>query len=565
MMSDTGKVLTTDVLVIGGGIAGLCAANKAAEQGAKVLIVEKGVTPWTGQAPSAGGAFNAVPPEGVEAQVKFMIKEGEYLNDQDWTYTYTRDSHPVIFEMAQWGDLFPRDISGEIIYKPPLLIRLYRTDMFQPTLLGRAKDKGAKVLNRVYIADLLKYDGRVVGAVGFHYQTGEFYIIQSKTTIIACGGANYKSRPLFHINCGEGIAMAYHAGAELRNAEFCNTYMLSNKYTRADDRAADSVRRGYENALGEVMVDKYPELDPVREPGIPGGGGLVFRRWVRAMYREIEAGKGPIYLNLTKQPDLAEMRYQANIITHQNRTHGYVRMMQRLGIDVTKEKVEWTIVPEFHGGPIRVNLNCETTIPGLYATGDAVQNGSAYEGALEGCALPGGVPLAFAAVTGFRAGTAAGKSVSTIPEPKLNTTEVEKLKKKILAPLGSKGGYNPYDAIKEIQEIVFPFKNSYIKHKDRLDKALKSVEEVKAKLPNLTAKDSHELVRCHEAKSMVTNAETLYKASLMRTETRGTNIREDYPNRDDKNWLKWIIIRKEDEKMKFWTEPVPIGKYKHKP
>jgi len=121
-MSDIGKVLTTEVLVIGGGIAGLCAANKAAEQGVKVLIVEKGVTPWTGQAPSAGGAFNAVPPEGVEPQVKFMIKEGEYLNDQDWTYAYTRDSHPVIFEMAQWGDLFPRDISGEIIFRPPLLI-----------------------------------------------------------------------------------------------------------------------------------------------------------------------------------------------------------------------------------------------------------------------------------------------------------------------------------------------------------------------------------------------------------------------------------------------------------
>jgi len=564
-MSELAKILSTDVLVIGGGIAGLCAANKAAEQGVDVLIVEKGVTPWTGQAPSSGGAFNAVPPDGVEAQVKFMVKEGEYLNDQDWTYAYTRDSYPVIFEMAQWGDFFPRDISGQIIYTPPLLIRLYRTEMFQPTLLRRALQKGAKVLNRVYVVDLLKHGDRVVGAVGFHYQTGDFYIIQSKATIIACGGANYKARTLFHINCGEGVAMAYNAGAELRNAEFANTYMMSNKYTCADDRAADSVRQAYENALGESLVQKYPELDPVREPGVPGGGGLIFRRWVRAMFREIEAGRGPIYLNLTTQPDLAQMRYQANIITHQNRTHGYVRMMHRLGIDVTKQKVEWTIVPEFHAGPIKVDLSCETTLPGLYATGDACQNGSAYEGALEGCALPGGVPLCFAAVTGFRAGTAAGKAAPTIPEPQFNTAEVEKLKREIFAPLGVKEGYNPYDAIKEIQEVVFPFKNSYVKRKDRLENALGMIENVKAKLENLTARDSHELVRCHEAKSMVTCAETLYRASLLRTETRGTNIREDYPERDDKNWLKWIIIRKEDEKMKLWTEPVPIEKYKHKP
>jgi succinate dehydrogenase / fumarate reductase flavoprotein subunit len=154
---------------------------------------------------------------------------------------------------------------------------------------------------------------------------------------------------------------------------------------------------------------------------------------------------------------------------------------------------------------------------------------------------------------------------STIPDPDLSTAEVAKLGKEIFAPLGIKDGYDPYDAIRDIQEVLFKFKNSYVKRKDRLEKALAQIEEIKAKLPNLMAKDSHELVRCHEAKAMVTNAELLYEASLMRTETRGSNIREDYPERDDKNWLKWIIIRKEDGKMKLWTEPIPIDKYKYRP
>ena len=79
------------------------------------------------------------------------------------------------------------------------------------------------------------------------------------------------------------------------------------------------------------------------------------------------------------------------------------------------------------------------------------------------------------------------------------------------------------------------------------------------------ARDSHELVRCNEAKSMAFNAEILFKASLMRTETRGTNIREDYPETDNQNWLKWIIIKKEDGGMKFSTEPVPSAKYKYQP
>jgi succinate dehydrogenase/fumarate reductase flavoprotein subunit len=190
--------------------------------------------------------------------------------------------------MAEWGDLFPRDISGKIFVTPKM--RVTRIEMLLPTLLKRALQKGAKVLNKVYMVNLLKENGRVVGAIGFHYQTGEFTIIQSKATIIACGGSNYKARVLFHTNCGEGVAMAYQAGAELRNAEFGNTFMFSNKYTCADTRAQSSVIDAYENALGESLVKKYPELDPLSDTRTPAWmEGLIFRRWVRAMYKELDA------------------------------------------------------------------------------------------------------------------------------------------------------------------------------------------------------------------------------------------------------------------------------------
>jgi succinate dehydrogenase / fumarate reductase, flavoprotein subunit len=563
-MAENVNMVSTDVLVIGGGIGGLCAANKAVDEGVKVLIAEKGSAAWGGQIPSAGGSFLAVPPDSVDMQVKFVVEEGEYLNDQKWTETFVRDTYPCILEMASWGDLFPKDISGKLMYTPK--IRLTRTEMCLPTLLKRAIVKGAKVLNKVYVADLLKKDGRVVGAIGFHYQTGDLYVIQSKATILACGGSNYKARALFHMNCGEAVAMAYHAGAELRNAEFGNTFMLSNKYTCADDRAQSSVIDAYENAVGESLVKKYPELNPLTDARTPPWmGGLIFRRWVRAMYREMIEGRGPIYLNLTNRPDLADMRYAANIITHQNRTHGFVRMMHRVGIDVTRQKVEWAVVPEFHAGPVRIGLDCATTVPGLYAIGDACQNGSGYTGALEGCGLTGGTPLSFAAVTGFRAGTAAGRAAGGAPDTAFNAQDANRLTEEIRAPLAVREGYSPYQAIKEIQEIAFKLRNSYVKHKDRLNEAIASIEDIKMKLPTLSAKDSHELVRCHEARSMALNAEILYRASLLRTETRGTNIREDCPARDDKNWLKWIIVTKENGRMAFRTEPVPIESYRYKP
>lgn len=562
-MAELLKMLSTDVLVMGGGIAGLCAANKAADQGVNVLIADKANTPWCGQVPTSGGYFNCVPPDKVEAEVKFIVEEGTYLNDQEWTHSFVSDTYPCVHEMAEWGAPFKKSIDGKL-QETVGDMRLRETEKCLPRLLGRAVRKGAKVLNRVYMVDLLKWDGRVVGAVGFHYQTGDFYIIQSKATIIACGGCNYKARALCHTNCGEGIAMAYNAGGELRNAEFGNQLMVSNKISMMDTRGAQFATNFFENALGESMVKKYPELDPLLDPGTPPWmGGLIFKRWVCAWYKEIEAGRGPIYLNYTRNPEAA-VGFGDGARPGELR-HGYLNMMHKAGIDITKEKVEWTIVPSIHAGPIRVDLNCETTLPGLYASGDACQIGCAFQGSVEGCGLTGGVPLGFAAVTGFRAGTAAGKAVATIPEPEFSTAEADKLKEEIFAPLGVKDGYNPYDAIKDIQEVVFNIKNSFVKRKDRLEAALSTVEEIKTKLPNLAARDAHELVRCHEAKSMATNAEALYRASLMRTETRGTNIREDYPDRDDKNWLKWIIIRKEDGKMKLWTEPVPIEKYKYKP
>jgi len=98
-----------------------------------------------------------------------------------------------------------------------------------------------------------------------------------------------------------------------------------------------------------------------------------------------------------------------------------------------------------------------------------------------------------------------------------------------------------------------------------MEEALSKVEEVQGRLPTLWAKDLHFLLKAHEAASMALCAEMTYRPALMRKESRSSHMREDYPERDDQNWLKWIIIKKEKGEMKLWTEPVPIDKYKLKP
>ena len=553
-MTESNNVVTTDVLIIGGSIAALSAANKVVETGADVLIVDKSTAGFSGQVPLAGGHFSCVPSDKVEERLKYFTKNSEFLNDQEFTEAFLRATYPAIEEMSSWTPFFqafPRKADGSLLLNPPngVSVTNPRRDLQYPMMLHRVLEKGGKVLNKVYIAELVMQDGKVAGAIGFHYQTGELYVIQARKVILACGGCMFKSRPLWHVNCGEGLAMAYKAGAEFRNAEFGNMFSVANKYT-LDDGGFTGIMtdRLYENAQGEMLRDKYPQE-----------GLAPNYKTVMAFYKEIEAGRGPIYADLSKRPDLV-------------RTGGYERWgdqnidfinkMKRMGIDVSKQKVEFVMTPEFHEGPVRVDLKSETTVPGLYAIGDIMWHGSAWYGAVD---WQRGLPMSLALVTGIWAGTAAGEAASSTPKPKISAAEIGELKKDIFEPLNKNAGYDPYAAINDIQEIVFKVKNSIIKNRERLESSLSKLEDIKAKLPSLTAKDSHELVRCHEAKAMVTCAELMYQASLMRTETRGSNVREDYPERDDKNWLKWIIIKNDGDKMNLRTEPVPIEKYKLKP
>jgi succinate dehydrogenase/fumarate reductase flavoprotein subunit len=158
------------------------------------------------------------------------------------------------------------------------------------------------------------------------------------------------------------------------------------------------------------------------------------------------------------------------------------------------------------------------------------------------------------------------KLAHEIPEPKIDQGEVKRRRKWTLAPLSGEKGLDPYDAISRIQQAVIPVKYTLIRDGSRLKEALGIVEEVRdGILPKVRAVDPHYLVKYHEAASMTLCTEMLFRASLYRTESRASFVREDYPERDDENWLRWTIIKREGEKMALSTEPVPLAKYKFKP
>jgi succinate dehydrogenase/fumarate reductase flavoprotein subunit len=210
-------------------------------------------------------------------------------------------------------------------------------------------------------------------------------------------------------------------------------------------------------------------------------------------------------------------------------------------------------VGSFWEGGVRINTKCETNVPGLYAAGDA--SGTNFTGPTY-AALGSG--MAGAAVTGYRAGQSAARFASEVEEPSMSESDVARFRDTVNAPLQRESGFSTGHVLARVQQTILPYEVRMVMHEKRLQAALTMIEFFRDHfLPKLRAVDTHDLRKAHEVRNIMLGAEMQLRAALFRTESRGSFYREDYPHRDDKNWLKWVILKNEDGKMKLWTEPVP--------
>ena len=208
----------------------------------------------------------------------------------------------------------------------------------------------------------------------------------------------------------------------------------------------------------------------------------------------------------------------------------------------------------------------QTSVEGLWAIGDTSYSGSAVAGAV--ASPPGVTPgsgIMYAIISASWAGPSVARYAADTAAPDVNLDEIKQLKEETFTPLQSKKGLAPGDAISTLQDAVAPLKYNLRRSKERLEEALIKIQNVKDNLPQLQAKDLHYLSKCHEVKSMAACAELTFRAALLRTESRGFHYREDYPQRDDAKWLKWINVKQDGHKMSFSTQPIPIDTYKVKP
>lgn len=554
------NVMSSDVLIVGGGLAGLTAAVKIKElrQDLDVSVVEHGGIGWSGGTPVGGGTLICLPPDAnLDEWVKSVASRGNGLSNIDWLYNFGGSLYESLMELFNWGLAFMKDANGKLYidsvphWRVKHGITGWVTHRVLLQLKQRALAKGAKMFDKIEVVDLLKYDGHIGGAVGFSIITGEFYVFKAKATLIASGAGRYKNRRYWSQVSGEGGAAAYRAGAEHTHSEFGILHSNCSKECTMWHRGP-KIQDCLVNAKGEKIMPKYFSPD---EPE-------SFWRSAYAMYKEILAGRGPIYYDATGMPSY----YEEQVVTNVRkwcRQHGEFQQPERIlrekgGIDIRSQKVEW--IPGLSGslGSIRVDLACKSTnLEGLWAAGDAMKLSIAMEGASPGGDY-GAWGLPFAIVSALKAASSIAKFVPEAPEPKISAEEQSRLKKEVYAPMALEKGLDPYDAIFRIQEAIVPAKYSIIREEGRLKEALGILEEVqKEMLPKVKAANPHVLLKYHEARAMALCAEMTHRAGLFRTETRGAHVREDYPERDDKNWLKWTLIKKDGEKMAVSAIPLP--------
>jgi succinate dehydrogenase/fumarate reductase flavoprotein subunit len=528
--------LEADVLVIGGGIAGCFAAIKAREQGAEVILVDKGFVGKAGQTPYAGSfmAFNPDWGHKLDVWMDYINRTSEYVNNRYWTEITIKESYARYEDLVSWGVQFKKGEDGQPIRypAPPGVTDALRFDEetrgdYAQILRKQALRSGVKILDRIMVAELLKQNGKIVGAIGMPLDSYDLYTFVAKATILCVGACGYKPAgypPIVQLT-GDGEAMAYRAGAEILGKEFVDTHS-----TRMD------TPMGIPNVLGRkknVPDDLQVLMGPGRgKPEINAEGNKIPDRPAGASHygytyleREFEAhaGRAPIY---TPTP------------TGNKQVVGGAC----LGMSLRKADGIWP-----------ADTNCASSLPGLYAAGDAlgnIQNGAVY--ALAGSAIAGG------AVTGTIAGVAAAKAALQMGRLTVNEKEIIRAKQAVCAPKERRGGFSPRWVTQLLQNAMMPYFISYIKKADRLQATLTIVEFIQEHLvPRLFARDPHELRLAHETKNMVLSAEMRLRSALFRTESRGNHYREDYPRRDDPDWLAWVKIREERRKMKLIKVPVP--------
>ncbi|MEK6594386.1 MAG: FAD-binding protein [Pseudomonadota bacterium] len=549
-MKDDWKTIDTDVLVIGGGVAGSMAAIPALEAGLKVVICEKGkILDHCGSIGCGVDHYLTVMDSGPEWDTpEFLLKHVPELTDgivdmevagrviHEMPRIFRKiESMGVDFKDRQTGDYYRLRSFG---LPGTYHINFDGTD-FKKHLGERVRKGKATVLMRTMVVQLLTEDNRAYGAIAFNFRSGEWYAIRAKAVVLAAGDVNRISQNAsglafdsWHIpyNTGDAQAMGYHAGAALANMESVEATLTPKGFSCQGLNALVSLGAYFVNKAGERFMFKYDKK------------GENARRAViaDAVINEYLLGNGPIYLDCRHLPQEMLDRMEHTL---QVDRYTLPAFYQQKGVNFREELVEVSVSElsirrsgvYFRGSGLAVDINGETSIEALFAAGD--------------CATVSG-GISGAAVLGHIAGEGVVQRVraTTGALPEIDARAIETVRAQAADCLKRSDGMT----WKELEDATRQTVTDYVgvrRTEKGLNLALATLHALARREPTLQADDLHGLMRTHESRNIRMNAEIMATASLARRETRtgSAHWRLDYPQTDNKNWRKFVIVERGKE------------------
>ena len=540
-----------DVLIIGAGGAGLRAAIEALAQGASVGVVCKSLLGKAHTVMAEGGIAAAMAnvdtADNWKTHFRDTMRGGKFLNDWRMAQLHAQESPDRVRELEQWGALFDRTETGDILQRAfggHTFKRLCHVgdrtglEMIR-TLQDRGVQQGIDVYMECTVTRLLTDGGRVAGAFAYWRESGRLIVFKAKSVVIATGGIGKAWRITSNSweYTGDGMALAYEAGAELMDMEFVQFHPTGMVWPPGVQGilVTEAVRGEggiLRNKLGERFMEKY---DPKRME-------LSTRDVVaRSIYTEVKEGRGTehggAYLDISQKPaDYVKKKLPSM----------YHQFKELADVDITKGPMEVGPTCHYVMGGIRVDAEtAESTVPGLFAAGETAAG-------LHGANRLGGNSLSDLLVFGRRAGLAAAQHAKKVSAPSIDTAQIEQSERELLAPFSNTGAESPYAVHRDLQEVMQNLVGIFRTEED-LKKALVELEKLRARAAKAGVEGSRLFNPgwhlSYDLKSMLTISEAVAHSARARKESRGAHSRIDYPNSDQVWEKKHNVIVRENGAM----------------
>jgi succinate dehydrogenase flavoprotein subunit len=569
-----------DILIIGGGSAGLRAAIEAHDAGAHVLIISKSKKGDPHTVLARGGINAALgtmdPEDNWMVHAADTLKEGEFLADYERVEVLCRNAPDAVNELVKWGARFHREKDGRLTqrffgahtYRRTVFYGDWTGEEIIRVLMDQVSQRKIEIIDNVYITKLLKTDGlngegpagegtewdEVKGALGINIEKREIMIFECKSLILAAGGYtrvySVSSSRIFE-NYGEGVALAYEAGADLVDMEMVQFHPTGMVWPeKASGTLATEAIRGEGgillNSRGErFMKNYYPERMEL------GPRDVI----ARAIYNEIVSGRGTehggVWLDITH---LRKKKILDRLPTM------YEQFKKIDGIDISKEKMEVGPTAHYSMGGVVVDKKCRTKIGGLFAVGEVISQ-------IHGANRLGGNSLLDTVVFGKIVGSEAANLIKGVRE-KRKTGELPALRLNVNNQKRFEDGIfvvkEPVKFRNEIQELM-KLNAGIIREETKLKNGLKRILKLKKEFYSkdnilrefkIDDDDAENVVLTWQIKSSLVVCEAIIRSALMRQESRGAHYRSDFPKLDEEKWKVNIYCRKVGREMVLFKQNI---------